>query len=52
VIDGKAVVVSSPEVKEPTAVRYTCSMNPEDANLYNRDGLPASPFQTGDWSPK
>jgi sialate O-acetylesterase len=52
VIDGKEVVGSSPEMKEPVAVRYTCSMNPEGANLYNRDGLPASPFQTGDWSPK
>lgn len=49
VIDGNWVVVSSPEVKEPVAVRYAYQMNPDGANLYNRDGLPASPFRTDDW---
>ena len=48
-IDGDSVVVSSPRVKAPVAVRYAFSMNPEGANLYNRDGLPASPFRTDDW---
>lgn len=48
-IDGKTVVVSSAEVKEPVAVRYAFSMNPDGANLYNREGLPASPFRTDDW---
>ncbi|MEC7500923.1 MAG: sialate O-acetylesterase [Planctomycetota bacterium] len=48
-IDGDSVVVSSPQVKAPVAVRYAFSMNPEGANLYNRDGLPASPFRTDDW---
>ena len=46
---GDTVVVSSPEVKEPVAVRYAFSMNPHGANLYNRDGLPAGPFRTDDW---
>lgn len=46
---GDTVVVSSPEVKEPVAVRYAFSMNPDGANLYNRDGLPASPFRTDEW---
>lgn len=49
VIDGKTVVVSSPEVAEPVAVRYAFSSNPVGCNLYNRDGLPASPFRTDDW---
>ena len=49
VIDGKTVVVSSPEVPKPVAVRYAYSMNPEGANLYNKEGLPASPFRTDDW---
>jgi sialate O-acetylesterase len=49
VIDGDAVVVSSPAVAEPVAVRYAFSHNPAGANLYNRDGLPASPFRTDDW---
>ena len=48
-IDGNSVVVSSPEVPKPVAVRYAYAMNPEGANLYNREGLPASPFRTDDW---
>ena len=49
VIDKDSVLVSSPEVKEPVAVRYAFQMNPDGANLYNKDGLPASPFRTDDW---
>ena len=48
-IDGDTVVVSSPAVPVPVAVRYAYSMNPDGANLYNRAGLPASPFRTDDW---
>jgi hypothetical protein len=43
-IDGNTVVVSSPEVAEPAAVRYGWSNNP-DCDLFNVEGLPASPFQ-------
>jgi len=49
VVDGNTVVVSCPEVKEPVAVRYAFTMNPEGCNLYNKEGLPASPFRTDDW---
>jgi len=49
VIENDTVVVSSPEVTEPVAVRYAFQMNPDGANLYNRDGLPASPFRTDNW---
>ena len=45
VIDGKDVVVSSSEVKEPRAVRYAWADNPEGLNLYNAEGLPAAPFR-------
>ncbi len=48
-IDGQAVVVTSPNVPKPVAVRYAYSGNPEGANLYNRDGLPAAPFRTDSW---
>ena len=48
-IDGNALVVSSDQVKEPVAVRYAFSMNPEGANLYNKEGFPASPFRTDNW---
>ena len=46
VIDGGNVVVSSTAVPKPVAVRYAYSMNPEGCNLYNKDGLPASPFRS------
>ena len=47
-IEGNTVIVSSPEVPKPAAVRYAWANNPI-ANLYNRDSLPASPFRTDDW---
>ena len=43
-IDGTSVVVSSPTVPDPASVRYAWAPNPT-CNLYNREGLPASPFQ-------
>lgn len=48
-IEGETVIVSSPEVKRPVAVRYGWADNP-DCNLYNRAGLPASPFRTDEYS--
>ncbi|MEE3214357.1 MAG: sialate O-acetylesterase, partial [Pseudomonadota bacterium] len=48
-IDGKSVVVSSDQVPNPVAVRYAYSANPLGANLYNKAGLPASPFRTDQW---
>jgi sialate O-acetylesterase len=48
-IEGETVVCTHPEVARPAAVRYALHINPEGANLYNRDGLPASPFRTDDW---
>lgn len=47
-IVGNNVIVSSPDVKDPVAVRYSWAINP-DGNLYNKAGLPASPFRTDDW---
>ena len=41
-----SVRVSSPEVSDPVAVRYAWADNPEEANLYNSAGLPATPFRT------
>ncbi len=45
-IEGDRVIVRSEAVPEPIAVRYAWSNNPEGANLYNVEGLPASPFRT------
>jgi hypothetical protein len=44
-IEGDKVVASSPEVKQPVAIRYSWADNP-DGNLFNGAGLPASPFRT------
>lgn len=43
-IDGSSVIVSSATVPDPVSVRYAWAPNPT-CNLYNREGLPASPFQ-------
>lgn len=45
-IEDNRVVVYSDAVKSPVSVRYAWADNPEGANLYNREGLPASPFRT------
>ena len=45
-IVNNTIVVTSDKVKSPVAVRYAWANNPEGANLYNKEGLPASPFRT------
>jgi len=45
-ISGNELLVWSEEVPDPVAVRYAWADNPDDANLYNKEGLPASPFRT------
>ncbi len=49
-VHGDTIVVSSPKVPVPVAVRYAWAMNPSQRNLlYNKEGIPASPFRTDDW---
>lgn len=45
-IDGDKVIVWSDEVPNPKYVRYAWADNPDNPNLYNKEGLPASPFRT------
>jgi sialate O-acetylesterase len=47
-IDGSSVIVSSPDVPAPVAVRYAWGDSPR-CNLFSKEGLPASPFRTDDW---
>jgi sialate O-acetylesterase len=47
-IDGKTVLVSSPTVAKPVAVRFGWNEEAEP-NLSNKEGLPASPFRTDKW---
>ncbi len=48
-LEGDTVFVYHPSIQNPLAVRYAWSDNPDDANLYNKEGLPASPFRTDNW---
>jgi sialate O-acetylesterase len=45
-IDGNKVIVSSNLIAQPKFVRYAWADNPVGANLYNKEGLPASCFNT------
>jgi sialate O-acetylesterase len=47
-IEGNMVVVSSPHVTQPVAVRFGWEQLAQP-NLINKEGLPASPFRTDDW---
>jgi sialate O-acetylesterase len=47
-IEGDKVIVCSPQIAKPVAVRYAWQDWPE-CNLTNGAGLPASPFRTDDW---
>jgi hypothetical protein len=47
-IEGESVMASSESVPHPVAVRYAWADSPE-CNLFNKEGLPASPFRTDDW---
>src|SRR5260370_20334203 len=47
-IQGDTIVVSSPNIARPAAVRYGWA-NFAEGNLWNKSGLPASPFRTDNW---
>ncbi len=48
-IEGNEVVVAADAVANPVAVRFAWADNPEDANLFNKEGFPALPFRTDNW---
>lgn len=43
-IQNNTIILSCPEVNKPTSVRYAWCNNPVHPELYNENGLPASPF--------
>jgi len=45
-IKKNKAIVWNEKVDKPIAVRYAWADDPEGANLYNKEGLPASPFRT------
>jgi len=50
VIVDDTVIVSSPAVSSPAAVRYAWSSKASWANLFNQEGFPAQTFRTDDWA--
>jgi sialate O-acetylesterase len=48
-IEKNKIVVWNDEITDPVAVRYAWADNPAGAILYNKGGLPASPFRTDEW---
>jgi sialate O-acetylesterase len=46
IIKGNTVIVWNDDIPNPLFVRYAWADNPDGANLYNKEGLPASPFRT------
>jgi sialate O-acetylesterase len=48
-IEGNDIMVSNEAVTNPEAVRFAWADNPDDANLFNKEGLPAVPFRTDTW---
>ncbi len=46
IIKNNTVVVWNDDIPNPAYVRYAWADNPDFANLYNKEGLPASPFRT------
>ena len=48
-VEGNDVIVSTEEILNPVAVRFAWADNPEDANLFNKEGFPAAPFRSDSW---
>jgi sialate O-acetylesterase len=47
-VEGSRLIVSSPKVKRPVAVRYQFS-NAGIGNIFSNEGLPLAPFRTDSW---
>ena len=47
--EGGKLLVWSEQVSNPVAVRYGWSDDNIEANLYNKEGIPAVPFRTDTW---
>ncbi len=46
---GDKIGLTAADVKQPVAVRYLYTLNTDHGTLYNKEGLPASPFRTDNW---
>lgn len=48
-IENNKVIVYHDIISKPVAVRYAWADNPEDANLFNKEGFPVAAFRTDSW---
>lgn len=48
-IEGNTVILSSENVKNPLAIRFSWIGDASESNLFNKEGFPAIPFRTDDW---
>ncbi|ULC60719.1 sialate O-acetylesterase [Flaviramulus sp. BrNp1-15] len=48
-IKKNKIIVFNESITKPVAIRYAWADNPDEANLYNKENLPASPFRTDNW---
>ncbi len=48
-LDGNKLIITSPKVSKPVAVRYNWSDATEDGQLFNQEGFPLAPFRTDAW---
>lgn len=48
-VQGDSVMVYNETISHPAAVRYGWTDDAMEANLYNKEGLPAAPFRTDHW---
>ena len=49
IVEGNKIKVWCKEVTDPIAVRYAWTDAPVEANLFNTEGFPVSPFRSDDW---
>ncbi|EON76985.1 Sialic acid-specific 9-O-acetylesterase [Lunatimonas lonarensis] len=47
--DGNDILLDVSSIANPVAIRYGWADNPDDVNVYNKEGLPLEPFRTDDW---
>ena len=49
ILKGNQVVLKSENIPHPKAIRFGWKGDDSECNLFNKEGLPASPFRTDDW---
>lgn len=51
-MNGDTMTISPLKAQAPVAMRYTWGSGQQEANVFNKAGLPAPAFRTDDWTPE